>query len=104
MTAEQIITKLMVRMGDVENNGIISKKQWYTYYNGISDTVDDDDRFVQIVANEWKIELPGGVGEDENDEITQMKNAAKDALSKGIGMIYWGASKVKEKSDESGLT
>lgn len=40
----------------------------------------------------------------KSDEMEQLKQQANAALKAGIGYIYWGASKVKQKSDEVGLS
>ena len=56
MTADQIFASFMGRMGDADGDGNISKQEWYDYYNGISASVDNDEEFVLIITNAWKLD------------------------------------------------
>lgn len=56
MTADQIFAQFMGRMGDGDGDGNISKQEWYDYYNGISASVDNDEEFVLILTNAWKLD------------------------------------------------
>lgn len=56
MTADQIFATFMGRMGDSDADGHITKQEWYDYYNGISASVDNDEEFVLILTNAWKLE------------------------------------------------
>ena len=56
MTADQIFGTFMGRMGDADGDGQITKPEWYDYYNGISASVDNDEEFVLILTNAWKLD------------------------------------------------
>lgn len=43
-------------MGDGDQDGAISKQEWYDYYNGISASVDNDEEFILIITNAWRLD------------------------------------------------
>jgi Ca2+-binding EF-hand superfamily protein len=54
-TEEEIFLEFLQRMGDKNADGQITKKEWFDYYAALSSNVDNDEEFVLIITNAWKL-------------------------------------------------
>ena len=55
MTEDEIFADFLGRFGDVDNDGNVTKAEWNDYYAGVSSSVDNDDEFVLIMNQAWKM-------------------------------------------------
>ena len=55
MTEEQVFKEFLTKFGDKDGDGDVEKSEWDDYYGGISASVDNDEEFVQILVNAWKL-------------------------------------------------
>ena len=56
MTEDEIFAEFLGRFGDKDADGQVSKAEWNDYYAGVSSSVDNDDEFVLIMNQAWKME------------------------------------------------
>ena len=56
MTEEEIFGDFLGRFGDKDADGIVTKAEWNDYYAGVSSSVDNDDEFILIMNQAWKME------------------------------------------------
>ena len=55
MTPDQVFAEFMTSFGDKDGDGVISKNEWYSYYNTISAGVDNDEEFCLIITQAWQL-------------------------------------------------
>ena len=55
MSEEQIFLEFLQSFGDVDKNGKVSRAEWNDYYAAVSGSVDNDEHFILIMKNAWKI-------------------------------------------------
>ena len=56
MTRDQILNEFLSNFGDANHDGIISRQEWNEYYSAISSNIDNDDHFVLLMRNAWKLD------------------------------------------------
>ena len=56
MTEEEIFGDFLGRFGDKDADGIVTKAEWNDYYAGVSSSVDNDDEFILIMNQAWKMQ------------------------------------------------
>ncbi len=56
MTEEEIFGEFLSNFGDKNGDGLISKDEWNEYYAAISSNIDNDDHFVLLMRNAWKLD------------------------------------------------
>jgi hypothetical protein len=47
--------EFLQNFGDVDKDGTISRAEWNDYYAAVSSSVDNDDHFVLLMQNAWKL-------------------------------------------------
>ena len=56
MSQEQIFDEFLAHIGDKNKDGIITQKEWLEYYAGNSASIDNDEHFVELIKNAWKLD------------------------------------------------
>ena len=56
MSEQEIFEEFLVSMGDKNRDGKISKDEWFDYYAAVSSNIDNDDHFVLLMRNAWKLD------------------------------------------------
>jgi len=56
MTEEEIFDEFLGNFGDRNGDGMIDKPEWDEYYAAISSNIDNDDHFVLLMRNAWKLD------------------------------------------------
>ena len=56
MTNEEVFAEFLASFGDKNGDGSITRSEWTDYYAAVSASVDNDDEFVLIMNNAWKME------------------------------------------------
>ena len=56
MTEEEIFGEFLSNFGDKNGDGLISREEWNEYYAAISSNIDNDDHFVLLMRNAWKLD------------------------------------------------
>ena len=56
MTKEEIFDEFLVSMGDKDRDGKITKEEWFEYYAAVSSNIDNDEHFVLLMRNAWKLD------------------------------------------------
>ena len=56
MTRDQILNEFLANFGDANKDGKIDRKEWNDYYSAISSNIDNDDHFVLLMRNAWKLD------------------------------------------------
>lgn len=56
MSEAQILNEFLSSFGDVDKNGKVSRSEWNDYYAAVSASVDNDEHFILIMKNAWKLE------------------------------------------------
>ena len=56
MTPEEVFVEFLASFGDKNGDGIITKEEWADYYAAVSSNIDNDEHFVALMKNAWKIE------------------------------------------------
>merc|ERR1711907_145191 len=54
-TEEQIFLEFLQKLGDKNKDGVITKQEFLEYYSALSSSVDNDQEFVFIITNAWKL-------------------------------------------------
>ena len=55
MTHEEVYTEFLSSFGDKNGDGLIRKDEWNDYYAAVSASVDNDEHFVELMQNAWKL-------------------------------------------------
>ena len=55
MTEDEVCIEFLRDFADVNGDGRISKKEWDDHYAGISAAIDEDDMFVGIMKELWRL-------------------------------------------------
>ena len=55
MTEDQVLDKFMNSFGDTDNDHMINDTEWEYYYSFISANIDNDDEFILMMTNAWKL-------------------------------------------------
>ena len=55
MTEEQVFTEFLSRFGDKDGDGKVTKAEWDEYYTEISSSIDNDQHFVEMMQQAWKL-------------------------------------------------
>ena len=56
-TEDEVFTEFLANFGDKNRDGKITKPEWDDYYAAISANIDNDDHFIDLMANAWKLPL-----------------------------------------------
>ena len=56
MTEEEIFNEFLSNFGDKNGDGLINHEEWNDYYAAISSNIDNDDHFVLLMRNAWKLD------------------------------------------------
>jgi len=55
ITEDEAFLEFLANFGDKNNDGMITKTEWNDYYASVSASIDNDDHFVQLMTNAWKL-------------------------------------------------
>ena len=55
ITRDEAFLEFLKNFGDKNCDGMITKTEWCDYYSAVSASIDNDQHFVQIMKNAWKI-------------------------------------------------
>ena len=55
ITEDEAFLEFLSSFGDKNNDGCITKTEWNDYYSAVSASVDNDEHFVDILSNAWKL-------------------------------------------------
>ena len=55
MSRDQIFEQFLTRFGDTNEDGIITYDEWLINYCKISANIDNDDHFILMMRNAWKL-------------------------------------------------
>ena len=55
MTEDEVFLEFLACFGDKNNDGCITKAEWDDYYAAVSSNIDNDDHFVELICNAWKL-------------------------------------------------
>jgi calcyphosin len=55
MTTDEVFTEFLASFGDKNGDGAITKSEWNDYYAAVSASMDNDDHFVLMMNNAWKM-------------------------------------------------
>jgi len=89
-TSAEVITEFMEQWETQKADGIVTKREWYDYYDDISASIDDDDYFELMIRNAWHIS--GGEGWCANTSCRRVLVIYND-----------GTQEVVEIEDDIGL-
>ena len=53
MTSDEVFADFLGAFGDKDGDGTISKEEWYSYYDMISASIDDDEYFKLMIDQAW---------------------------------------------------
>jgi Ca2+-binding EF-hand superfamily protein len=56
MTPEEVFVQFLASFGDRNGDGIITHVEWNDYYAAVSANIDNDNHFVQLMRNAWKLD------------------------------------------------
>ena len=56
MTEEEIFGEFLANFGDRNGDGLINREEWNEYYAAVSSNIDNDDHFVLLMRNAWKLD------------------------------------------------
>ena len=56
MTKNQIFNEFLANLGDKNRDGKITKEEWFEYYAAVSSNIDEDEHFVLLMRNAWKLD------------------------------------------------
>ena len=56
MSKKQVFDEFLANMGDKNRDGKITKEEWFDYYAAVSANIDNDDHFVLLMRNAWKLD------------------------------------------------
>ncbi len=56
MTEDQVFMQFLGSFGDKNQDGKIEKDEWNDYYAAVSSNIDNDDHFVLLMRNAWKLD------------------------------------------------
>ena len=55
-TEEEVFEDFLKSFGDKNEDGCLTRDEWNDNYSAVSSSVDDDDAFVLIMKNAWKLD------------------------------------------------
>lgn len=55
ITEDEAFLEFLANFGDKNNDGKITKTEWNDYYAAVSSSIDNDDHFVELMKNAWKL-------------------------------------------------
>ena len=56
MTEDEVFLEFLQHFGDRNKDGRISREEWNEYYAAVSSSIDNDDHFVLLMKNAWKLD------------------------------------------------
>ena len=56
LTEDDVFVEFLANFGDKDRNGIITKNEWNDHYAAISANIDNDDHFVMLMRQAWKLD------------------------------------------------
>ena len=56
MTKEEIFNEFLANFADLNGDGKVTREEWNEYYAAISSNIDNDDHFVLLMRNAWKLD------------------------------------------------
>ena len=56
LSEEEIFGEFLENFGDVNKDGTITKDEWIEYYSAVSANIDNDDHFILLMRNCWKLD------------------------------------------------
>ena len=55
MTEDDILNQFLGQFGDQNNDHVVSKKEWNDYYAGVACNFDNEQHFIAMMVNTWKL-------------------------------------------------
>uniref|UniRef100_A0A7S3IWQ0 EF-hand domain-containing protein n=1 Tax=Strombidium inclinatum TaxID=197538 RepID=A0A7S3IWQ0_9SPIT len=55
ITEDEAFLEFLANFGDKNNDGKITKTEWDDFYAAVSSAIDNDDHFVQLMKQAWKL-------------------------------------------------
>ena len=55
ITEDEAFLEFLANFGDKNNDGKITTTEWNDYYAAVSSSIDNDDHFVMLMTNAWKL-------------------------------------------------
>jgi len=55
ITEDEAFLEFLANFGDKNNDGMITKTEWNDYYASVSSSIDNDDHFVMLMTQAWKL-------------------------------------------------
>ena len=55
MTEDQVFMEFLSNFNDKNRDGRISREEWNEYYGAVSARIDNDDHFVLLMKNAWRL-------------------------------------------------
>ena len=56
MTPEEVFVQFLASFGDRNGDGVLTRTEWNDYYAAVSANIDNDNHFVQLMKNAWKLD------------------------------------------------
>eukprot|EP01017_Pseudomicrothorax_dubius_P046382 TRINITY_DN8164_c0_g1_i2.p1 TRINITY_DN8164_c0_g1~~TRINITY_DN8164_c0_g1_i2.p1 ORF type:complete len:194 (-),score=74.01 TRINITY_DN8164_c0_g1_i2:152-733(-) len=56
MTEDEVFLEFLANFGDVNKDGSLTRDEWNDYYAAVSASVDNDDHFIELMKNAWKLD------------------------------------------------
>lgn len=56
LTEDDVFIEFLQSFGDKNKDGMISRDEWNDHYASISSNIDNDDHFVSLMRNAWKMD------------------------------------------------
>jgi len=55
ITEDEAFLEFLANFGDKNNDGKLTKTEWNDYYAAVSSSIDNDEHFVDLMKNAWKL-------------------------------------------------
>lgn len=55
ITEDEAFLEFLANFGDKNNDGKITKTEWNDYYSAVSSSIENDDHFVMLMTQAWKL-------------------------------------------------
>jgi hypothetical protein len=56
MTEDQVFMEFLSSFADRNHDGRIERYEWNDYYSAVSASIDNDDHYVQLMKNAWRLD------------------------------------------------
>merc|ERR1740130_2410883 len=74
--------EFLIRFGDTNLDGRVTREQFHDYYEGVSSLVDDDKYFELMIRNSWHV--AGGTGQAENTSNLRVQVTYDDGRRESV--------------------